>query len=190
MARAIRGRAGRENRRSELLAEYGATLAPMILSQARPDPDARVLVLGSPGAVELATALALRLSSGEVVVCVYTFDEVEEARAGLAGLGNVNVIDELSELDEDEPPFDLITCIAPYYLGRDAVISLIEEGVQRMQPGGLFLLAGDKQQELARYSEALSALATETRQVGERGQYRVLALRGEHIRRAGRLRTK
>jgi len=190
MPRAIRGRAGRENRRSEQLAEYGATLAPMILNQAKPDPDARVLVLGSPGAIELATAFALRLGSGEVVVCVYTFDEVEEARAGLAGLGNVNVIDDLAELDEEEPPFDLVTCIAPYQLGRDAVIGLIEEGVRRMKPSGVFYLAGDKQQDFGRYSEALSALADETRQVAERGQYRVLALRGEHVRRGGRLRTK
>lgn len=190
MPRAVKGRAGRENRRSEQLAQYGATLAPMILSQSRPDPDARVLVLGSPGAIELAAAYAPRLSVGEVVVCVYTFDEVEEARAGLAGLGNVNVIDDLSELDEDEPPFDLVTCIAPYQFGRDAVLALIEDGVRHMTPNGVFLLAGDKQQEFARYIEALSALADETRQVAERGQYRVVALRGENVRRSGRLRAK
>src|SRR3712207_6089884 len=104
MPKAVRGRAGREGRRSAILANYGATLAPMILSQSKLGPEDRVLVLGSPGAVELASAFALRLSSGEVVVCVYTFEEVEDARAGLAGLGNVNVIDDLAELDEDEPP--------------------------------------------------------------------------------------
>lgn len=190
MPKAIKGRAGRENRRTEQLAEYGATLAPMILSQAKPEPDARVLVLASPGAIDLATALALRLGRGEVVVCVYTFDEVEEARAGLAGLGNVHVIDDIAELDEDEPPFDLVTCIAPYYLGRDAVIALIEEGVRRIAPTGVFFLAGDKQQEFGRYSEALSALADETRQVSERGQYRVLLLRGENVRRGGRVRSR
>lgn len=190
MAKIVRGRAGRQNKRSELLATYGATLAQMLQAQIRPNSGARVLHLGSPGATQLAEQIAPRLDTGELVVCVYTFDELEDARAALAGLGNVHIINDLDDLDEDEPPFDIVSCIAPYQLGRDTVIEQIEAGMVRLAEGGTFYLAGDKQHEFERYVEALSALAHDVQQVAANGQYRVVAMQARNLRKTGRISSR
>jgi 16S rRNA G1207 methylase RsmC len=185
MARATRGRAGREQRREESLAAYGATLAQMLQAQIRPDSGERMLHLGRPGATQLATQMAHRLDTGEVVVCVYTYDELEEARAELAGLGNVHVINELDDLDEGEPPFDIVTCIAPYHLGRDAVVAYIEQGLDRLAPNGAFYLGGDRQLEMDRYVEALSRRVHDVKEVASNGQYRVVVAQGRNLRKSG-----
>ena len=187
MPKVVRGRAGRMNKRNEILEEYSATLAQMMQAQVRPDPAARMLHLGSPGAAQVAEYFAPRLASGEIVVCVYTFDELEDTRAALAGLGNVHSINDLDDLDEDEPPFDIVTCIAPYHLGRDIVIGLIEQGIARLTDTGTFYLGGDKQREFDRYSEALGSLVRGTQQIAAKGQYRIVSAQGRNIRKAGRL---
>lgn len=185
MTKFNRGRAGRETKRAELLTEYGSTLAQMLANQIKPKPDARVLHIGSPGATHFAEIIAPRLVTSDLVICVYTFDELEETRAALAGLGNVHVINDLEDLDEDEPPFDIVSCIAPYPLGREAVIELIEQGVACMALTGTCYVAGDRQHELDRYTEALGRLARTVQQLADRGQYRVVSISGEDLRRAG-----
>lgn len=187
MAKAVRGRAGRMQKRSEIMDTYGATLADMLRSQVRPEPNERVLILGSAGVAQLADDVAPRLDSGEIVVCVYTFDELEDTRAALAGVGNVHVINDLDDLDEDEPPFDLVVCIAAYHLGREAAIEQIEAGLARLADSGTFYLAGDKQQEFDRYVEAVSVLARDVQQLAAKGQYRVVSVQGRNLRKTGRI---
>lgn len=187
MAKVIRGRAGRMQRKAEVLEAYGTTLAQMVQALVRLHADDRVLELGSPGAAQLAHHLAPRLETGELVVCVYTFDELEETRAALAGMGNVHVINDLEDLDDDEPPFDIITCIAPYHLGREAVTEQIEQAVSRLAENGTFYLAGDKQQEFDRYVETLSSLTRNVQQIAERGQYRVVSVQSRDIRKMGQV---
>ena len=187
MTRATRGRAGREIKRDEIYEAYGAALAQMLRGQMKLDGAERVLHLGSPGATEIAEDIAVRLTTGELVVCVYTFDELEETRAALAGIGSVHVINDFDDLDEDEPPFDLVSCAAPYYLGRDTVIEMIEFGVSQLAPDATFLLAGDRQHEMDRYVDALSTLARDVQQVSNNGQYRVVAARARNRRKIGRI---
>ena len=187
MTKPLRGRAGRLNKRTEILDSYGATLAQMIQAPIRPKPGDRLLHLGSPGAAQFAEQIAARLETSELVVCVYTYDELEEMRAALAGVGNVLVINDLDDLDEDEPPFDIVSCIAPYQLGRDTVIEQIEQGMARLAPDGAFYLAGDRQHEFERYVEALSALAHDTQTIATSGQYRVVLVQGRNLRKTGRI---
>jgi 16S rRNA G1207 methylase RsmC len=170
-------------KKAAILESYGAALAQMLLSQVRPKPSDRVLHIGSAGAVRLAEQLATRLEDGELVVLVHTYDELEDTRAGLAGFGNVHVINEFDDLDPDEPPFDLVTCIVPYYLSRDTVRELIEYGVTQLTPKGTFYLGGDKQQELARFEEMLAAYMRQTQQLATNGQYRVVAAQASDLRR-------
>jgi 16S rRNA G1207 methylase RsmC len=172
-------------KRHEILTEYGTTLAQMMQSQIRPDPGNRVLHLGSPGAAQLAEQIAPRLDTGELLICVYTYDELEETRAALAGLGNVHVINDLEDLDEDEPPFDIVSCIAPFQLGRDSVIELIEQGVARLAASGTLFLGGDKQHEFDRYVEALSSAIRDVQQLVSRGQYRIVSAHGRNRRNIG-----
>ena len=187
MPKPMRGRAGRMQKKTELLTTYGTTLAQMLQGQVRPEPNQRLLHMGSPGATAIAQYVAPQLATGEVVVCVYTFDELEDTRAALAGLGNVHVIDDLDDLDEDEPPFDIITCTAPYHLGRDTVANLIEHGLIRLATTGTFYLAGDKQQEFDRFVEMLSASVHDVQQVASKGQYRVVSVQGRNVRKIGRI---
>ena len=187
MGKVTRGRAGREQKRDEIYTQYGAALAQMLRSQIKLDGGERVLHLGTPGATILAEDIAARLSTGELVVCVYTFDELEETRAALAGLGNVHVINDVEDLDEDEPPFDIVSCAAPYYLGRDAVLEQIQFGISRLAPDGTLLLAGDRQHEFDRYADFLSAAARDVQQVSANGQYRVVAARSRNMRKSGRI---
>jgi NADPH:quinone reductase-like Zn-dependent oxidoreductase len=183
MAKVIRGRAGRMEKKATILDTYGTTLAQMLLNQVRPRPTDRVLHLGSAGAVRVAEQLAERLAEGEMVVLVHTYDELEDTRAALAGFGNVHVINEADDLDPDEPPFPIVTCIAPYNLGRDAVRDLIAYGVGQLAPQGTFYLAGDKQQEMARYEEMLSGYARTTQVLANNGQYRVVSMQASDLRR-------
>ena len=183
MAKITRGRAGRMEKKAALLDTYGATLAQMLLSHVRPQPSSRVLHIGSPGAVRFAQPLAERLSEGELVVLVYTYDELEDTRAALAGFGNVQIINEFDDLDPDEPPFDVVSCIAPYHLGRDTVRELIAYGLGQLAPSGTFYLGGDKQQELDRYEETLAMYSSNVQQLASNGQYRVVAVQGKNLRR-------
>ncbi|HEY0735380.1 MAG TPA: class I SAM-dependent methyltransferase [Herpetosiphonaceae bacterium] len=185
MSKVTRGRAGRMIKRSEILTEYGSTLAQMMQAQVRPDPGNRVLHLGSPGAAQLAEQIAPRLDTGELVICVYTYDELEELRASLAGIGNVHVINDIDDLDEDEAPFDIVSCIAPFQYGRDSVIELVEQGVARLAKTGTFFLGGDKQHEFDRYVEALSSSIRDVQQLVSRGQYRIVSAQGRNRRVTG-----
>lgn len=185
MAKVTRGRAGREQRREETVAAYGATLAQMLQAHIKPDSGARLLHIGGPGAAQLAGQIAPRFDTGELVICVYTYDELEETRAELAGLGNVHVINELDDLDEDEPPFDIVSCIAPYHLGRATVIDYIEQAVDRLAPTGVLYLAGDRQHELDRYVDALSRRVRDVKEIANNGQYRVFVAQGRNIRKSG-----
>ncbi len=187
MGKVTRGRAGRESKRDEIFAEYGSTLAQMLRSQLRLAGTERVLHLGSPGAAQVGEQIATQLSTGELVLCVYTFDELEETRASLAGLGNAHVINDIADLDEDEPPFDIVSCIAPYHLGRDTVIEQIEVGVARLAGEGTFILAGDRQHDFDRYVEALSSLARNVQPLVGNGQYRIVSANARNIRNSGRI---
>ncbi len=175
MAKVVRGRAGRLQRREELLQRYSEALAPMLLKQLKPAPGARMMHLASPGAVEVAQALAPRLETGELVVVVYTYDEMEEVRAALAGLGNVEVINEIDDLDPDEPPYDLITCIVPYYLGHEYVEELLAAGLRLLAPEGLLVVAGDRQQGFERQLASLQAAGSQVTPLAQNGQLRVVS---------------
>src|SRR5919199_6792649 len=157
MAKLVTGRAGRQQRREERLEQYAAELAPLLLKQLKLTPNARVMHLGSPGAIAIGQALAPTFESSELLIVVYSYDEMEDARAALAGLGNVEVINDIEDLDPDEPPFDTVTCIAPYQHGRDYVQGLLEVGLRLLSPGGLLFLGGDRQQGLEQHLEALGS---------------------------------
>jgi hypothetical protein len=174
MAKVVRGRAGRERRREDLLETYAAALAPMLVKQVRPAPSARMMHLGSPGAVHLAEHFAPLLETGELVVMVYTYDEMEEARAALAGLGNVLVINEIEDIDPDEPPYDLMTSIVPYHLGRDYVDDLLLGGLRLLAADGLLYLAGDKQHGFERTLEVLAAAGSRITPVVQVGTMRIV----------------
>ncbi len=188
MSKTLRGRAGRMAKKEENLVNYGVSLAQMLAAQLRPRPNDRVLHIGSPGAAQLGEQLAPRLAASELVILVYTFDELEETRAALAGLGNVQVINEIDDLDEDEPPFDIVSCIAPYQLSREHVIGLIEQGLEQLAPNGVFYLAGDKRHDFERYLQALEARTHTVNEIASNGQRRVVAVRGSDMRPVGRIR--
>jgi hypothetical protein len=57
---------------------YGTELAPMLLKQMRVSPSARILHLGYPGASDVADAIAPALDTGEMLLVVYSYDELEE----------------------------------------------------------------------------------------------------------------
>ena len=174
MAKVVRGSAGRLQRREEMLEHYGNSLATLMIKQVRPSPGDRIMHLGSPGAIAVAEALAPALDPGELVVVVYTYDETEEARAALAGLGNVEVISDLEDLDPDEPPYDIITCIVPYHLRKDDVDSLISAALRLMSPDGIMYLAGDKQQGFERNVALVRAEGSEVTPLVQSGQLRMV----------------
>ena len=175
MAKPVRGRAGRQQRREETLERYGAELAAMIIKQIEPPPGARMMHLGSPGAIALADAVAPFLAHGELVVVAYTYDEMEEIRAALAGVGNVEVINEIDDIDPDEPPYDLITCIVPYHLGRDYVEELLAAGLQLLDMQGTMVLGGDRQQGFERDLQFLGAKGSQVTPLVQNGNLRVVA---------------
>ena len=185
MSRQLRGRAGRMARKETDLAQYGASLAGLLATQLRPQPNDRVLHIASPGASQLGELLAPRLGMSELVILVHTYDELEDVRAALAGLGNVHVINEIDDLDEDEQPFNIVSCVAPYQLGRDTVLELIEQGLRWLAPDGVFYLAGSNQHDFERYVQALTAHAREVSEVAGNGHQRVVAVRGRNIRPGG-----
>ena len=175
MAKVVRGRAGRMQRREATLERYGAELATMLAKQLNPQPGARVMHLGGPGAITLAEAIAPALATGELVVVVYTYDEMEEARAALAGLGNVEVINDLDDLDPDEPLYDLVTCIVPYNLGRDYVEELLEAGLRLLDRQGTLVLAGDRRQGLERQLHFLAATGSQVTPLAQNGDFKVVS---------------
>ena len=176
MAKVIRGTAGRMRQREEQLEEYGSSLASLLIKQVKITPGARVMHLGSPGAITVARAIAPALETGELVVVVYTYDETEDARAALAGLGNVEVIDSIDDVDPDEPPYDLLTCIIPFQHRRDYVDQLFAAGMRLLARGGTLILAGDRQQGLERHLAELRARGSEVTPLSSNGQFRVLGV--------------
>jgi 16S rRNA G1207 methylase RsmC len=175
MAKLVTGRAGRQQRREERLEQYAAELAPLLLKQLKLTPNARVMHLGSPGAIAIGQAVAPTFESGELLIVVYSYDEMEDARAALAGLGNVEVINDIEDLDPDEQPFDIVTCIAPYQHGRDYVGELLTLGLRLLATGGTLFLAGDRQQGFERYVEMLGSAGSRVTPLAQNGQYRVVA---------------
>lgn len=174
MPKVVRGRAGREQKREEVLDTYTESLVPMLLKQVRPGPNVHMIHLGTPGAIQLAEAFAPQLATGELVVMVYTFDEMEEARAALAGLGNVLVINEIEDIDPDEPPYALMTSIIPFYLGRDYVNKMLINGIRLLAGDGLLYIAGDKQHGFERHLEALTAAGSRITPVVQVGTMRIV----------------
>jgi 16S rRNA G1207 methylase RsmC len=175
MAKLITGRAGRQQKREERLEKYTAALLPLLLKQLKIDPATRVLHLGSPGAAAIVEAIAPHLTSGEMLVVVYSYDEMEDTRAALAGLGNVEVVNELDDIDPDEPPFNLVTCIAPYQHGRDYVDELLAASLELLAPSGVLVLGGDRQQGLERNLETLAANGSGLTRLAQNGQYQVVS---------------
>ncbi len=175
MAKITTGRAGRQQRREERLEQYAAELAPLLLKQLKLAPDARVMHLGSPGAIAIGQALAPTFDSGELLIVVYSYDEMEDARAALAGLGNVEVINEIEDLDPDEPPLDIVTCIVPYHQGREYVDELLLFGLRMLSPNGQLVVAGDRQQGFERALETLGGAGSRVTPLVQNGPYRVVS---------------
>jgi hypothetical protein len=146
----------------------------MLIKQVRPGPDVRMMHLGHPGAVQIAETYAPVLETGELVVVVYTYDEMEETRAALAGLGNVEVINEIEDLDPDDPPYAIMTAIVPYHLGRAYVDKLLLNGVRLLAADGLLYIAGDRQQGFERHLEILAAAGSRITPVVQVGTMRVV----------------
>jgi hypothetical protein len=174
MPKVIRGRAGREQRREDLLESYTAALAPMLVKQLRVAPDARMMHLGSPGAVLIAETFAPALETGELVVVVYSYDEMEETRAALAGLGNAEVINEIEDVDPDEPPYNVMTSIVPYHLGYNYVNDLLASGLRLLTSDGLLYLAGDRQHGFERHLEHLAGVGSRITPVVQVGTLRIV----------------
>jgi len=174
MAKVIRGSAGKMLRREEILDRYGTNLATLIIKSLGVDPTARIIHIGSPGAVQLIEAFAPALTTGEITVVVFTYDELEEARAALAGLGNVAVINELDDLDPDELPYDVLTCIIPYQMRRDDIDELLARGLRLVRPQGQIVLAGDRQQGFDRYVTWLQQSTGGASPLSHNGQLRIV----------------
>lgn len=174
MPKVVRGRAGREQKREDVLDSYVESLVPMLLKQVRPGPHVHMMHLGNPGAVQLAEAFASMLVTGELVVMVYTYDDMQEARAALAGLGNVQVINELEDIDPDEPPYQLMTSIVPFNLGRDYVNKMLLNAIKLLATDGLLYIAGDKQLGFDRHLEALTAARSRITPVVQVGSLRIV----------------
>ncbi len=173
MAKVVTGRAGRERRREEQLEQYAADVTPMLLRQLKLAPETHIMHLGSTGATAIAEAIAPNLIGGEMLIVVYTYDEMEELRAALAGLGNVEVINEIEDVDPDEPPFEIITSIVPYQHGRDYVDELLASGLRLLSPSGTLVVAGDRQQGFERHLEALAASGSRVTTLTQNVHYRV-----------------
>ena len=186
MPKIIRGSAGAIQRREEIMERYGTSLATMLLKQIKHPANDRLMHLGTPGAITFAQGIAPLLASGELVVVVFTYDDMEEARAALAGLGNVHVINELEDLDPDDPLYDIITCTVPYYQGHEYTQKLLETGLRLLSPTGTLYIAGDRQQEFDRDTSYLRGLGSTLTQVAQEGQLRIMSatkpLRGGGLR--------
>lgn len=181
MPKPIHGSAGRLRQREEQREQYGVRLATMLIQQARYTPTARVLHLGSPGAIQFVQDVAPQLYNGELLLIVYTYDELEEARAALAGLGNVQVINEINDIDPDEPPFDLVTCIIPYQMRRPDIELLLDAGLRLLASTGTFYLAGDRHHDWERTTDWLTAQGMELTPLIQNGQFRI-ATAGKPVR--------
>ncbi len=175
MPKLVRGRAGRQQQREGTLERYGADLAPMLLKHIRVVPGARLMHLGSPGAEYFAEAVAPRLESSDLVVVVFTYDEVEELRAALAGVGNVHVLNEIEDLDPDDAPYDMMTCIVPYHQGRDYIEELLRAALKRLARDGALYLAGDRQQGFERVVEWLASIGSRVTPLAQVGLLRVVS---------------
>lgn len=186
MPKVTTGRAGRQRRREERLDEYVATLTPMVLKQIRFVPESRILLLGSPGIVPLAETLAHALTTGEILIVVYTYDEMEETRAALAGIGNVEIVNEIDDIDPEEPRFDVGASIVPYQHGRAFVDELLVAGLRLLADGSTLYIAGDRQQGFERTVEVLRNAGSTVTPVVQNGQYRLAAA----TKAKGRLRLR
>ena len=56
-------------------------------------------------------------------------------------------------------------------------------GVGQLAPQGVFYLAGDKQQEMARYEEMVSGFVRNVQVLANNGQYRVVSAQASDLRR-------
>jgi 16S rRNA G1207 methylase RsmC len=175
MPKMVRGSAGRIQRREEIMERYGANLAMMLLKQLKQPGDGRMMHLGTPGAIAFAQGVAPLLETGELVVVVFSYDDMEDARAALAGLGNVEVINELDDLDPDEPSYDTITCTVPYNRGHEYTARLLETALRLLSPTGTLLVGGDRQQDFERDIGFLRESGSTVTQVAQEGQLRLVS---------------
>ncbi len=188
MTKPTNGRAGRENRRADQRDTYGQDLAGLLLKQLgnQPRPNGQVLTLGNPGVATLINGLAPRLTEGAMTSLTYTFDEFQDTQAVAANYPNVQVLNELEEITPGAR-FDLVICIAPYYLSLDYITELIERGLGLLKKTGLFVLAGDRRHDFERYLAALSALASPVDSLANNAHLRIVQVEARAIRRRGGL---
>ncbi|MBA3945678.1 MAG: methyltransferase [Herpetosiphonaceae bacterium] len=186
MPKVLRGRAGREDRRSDQIDTYGAELAQLLLGQLRPRPADHILHLGNPGVIPLVTNLAPRVPSGSITALVYSYDELVATQAALAAFEQVIVANEWAEIDP-LVRFDLITSVVPYHLGVAYVEQILTVALQQLKPTGGLLIAGDQYHEFDRYLGLLRTLVTGMQTVATSGQNRVVQVEARAVKRKGGL---
>lgn len=168
---------------------YGASLATMLLKQVKQPANGRMMHLGTPGAIAFAQGVAPLLEAGELVVVVFSYDDMEDARAALAGLGNVEVINELDDLDPEEEPYDIITCTVPYNRRHDYTQKLLATALRLLSPGGTLLVGGDRQQDFDRDLGFLRGTGSTVTQVAQEGQLRLMSAT-KPVRGGGLIRSR
>ncbi|GAC1364807.1 MAG: hypothetical protein NVS4B8_26290 [Herpetosiphon sp.] len=186
MAKLQRGRAGREHRRAEVLDNYGDDVALLLMRQLRPRATDRLAHLGFPGIVPLLGNLAPRVQEGSVTALVYTYDELQEAQVALARFPHVRIVNEWDEI-KDGDGYDIVTVIAPFYLGDDYVDMLITQSVTLLKRTGTLFVAGDKRFHFEHYAGLLGSLASSVAVVATNSHGRVLQAAASSMKRRGTL---
>ncbi len=188
MAKIVRGSAGRIQRREDIMDRYGSSLAAMLLKQIKRPENSRIMHMATPGAIPFAQGIVPMLQTGELVLVVFSYDDMEDARAALAGVGNVHVINELEDLDPDDPPYDIITCIVPYNRPHEYTHQLFETALRLLSPTGTFYVGGDRQQDFEREIGFLRGVGSSPTQVAQEGQMRIMS--ASKPARGGNLRSR
>lgn len=158
-----KGRGARENQRAVRRSEYAAQVAPLLQNEVQLNgPGDRVLLLGDE-LVDLALALAPKLTEGALALVVTEFELWDAARAALAGHANATVVQELAELDDpdgfDVPPWTLGVFLSPFHIGIKAVFDLLHELTGRMAINAPIYAGGTRTHDFVEVQERLSALA-------------------------------
>ncbi len=186
MAKVLRGRAGREDRRSDQIDTYGSELAQLLLGQMRPRPTDHILHLGNPGVIPLLTNLAPRVAGGTITALVYSYDELIATQSALAAFEQVTVVNEWAEIDP-RARFDLISSVVPYHLGVAYVEQILTVALQQLKPSGGLLIAGDQYHDFDRYLTLLRTLVTSMQTVATSGQNRIVQVEARAVKRKGGL---
>lgn len=184
MAKLVRGRAGREDRKSDQRDTYGSDLALLLAKNVRPQPTAHLLHLGAPGLIPLVSDLAPRMQAGKITALVYSYDELAAAQAALAPYPNVQIINEWDELPLDTT-YNLATSIIPYYLGDDYIQQIFVTAFEQLKSSGLLVVGTDRRHDGEHYITLLSSIASPVTTLATSAHLRIVQVEASAYRRRG-----